>query len=256
MVNKDKIMLAAAGVGLVVLAVVLVWQLRPKNAPPAVAAAAQTSPDDLRRTWDGILRTLEHGEQSDEAAAGEAAFQLPRRDPFQVSQLLRDRFGRKPDVDGPATRPAGGSASDPERERQRRREQMIRRMTERIEHFRKTCTVGGILDGVAVINGELVRIGDRIEECTVTEISAEAVVLAGAVTDAPAETVFECSTFEVDGKPAAKVQGAILHVGDRFKDSVVHQIAPGRIVLRKADDAQSQPIEPMSFTVRLPVAQP
>ena len=113
---------------------------------------------------------------------------------------------------------------------------MLQKIADRIKYFQKTYAVAGIMDGLATIKDRAVRVGDRIEECVVTEVAADRVTLKG-VLGGDGRSEIECTTFDVAGRPVASVAGVVLHVGDKYKGCTVGAIGQGRMVLQQ-DGAQ------------------
>ena len=253
MVKKEKKLVAVIGVALVVLVGVLVFQFRPKNTPATAQASASPDSLSLRPQWDVVGKTLRADEQI-RTAGQVAAIELPKRDPFKISELLRSQFGKKPRL-GP--RPAVGTQSvdseDPEVQKRRMRERLMLTVANRTEHFEKTYKLTAILDGVALISGHSgpVKVGDKLEECVVAAIDSSAVVLKGSVGGGRENTVLACKTFEMAGRRVAKVQERILHVGDKYNGGIVKEIGKDKIVLTPG--ARAAESEKLEFTVRLEI---
>ncbi len=254
MVKKEKKLVAVIGVALVVLVGVLVFQFRPKNTPATAQASASPDSLSLRPQWDVVGKALRADERI--GTAGQvAAIELPKRDPFKISALLRSQFGKKPRL-GP--RPAAGIQSvvdpeDPEVQKRRMRERLMLTVANRTEHFEKIYKLTAILDGVALISGHSgpIKVGDKLEECVVVAIDSSAVVLKGSVGGGRENTVLACKTFEMAGRRVAKVQERILHVGDKYNGGIVKEIGKDKIVLTPGVSAAES--EKLEFTVRLEI---
>ena len=163
-------------------------------------------------------------------------------------------FGKKPRL-GP--RPAVGTQpvvdpEDPEVQKRRMRERLMLTVAKRTEHFEKTYKVTAILDNVALVSGHSgpIKVGDKLEECVVVTIDPSAVVLKGSVGGGEG-TVVACKTFEMAGRLVAKVQGRLLHVGDKYNGGIVKEIGKDKIILTPG--ARAAGGEKLEFTVRLKI---